>query len=113
MAPKNWTTRVGCFTLSNSLRMDTWYGTPRAATFKKRVVLETLREDKTLVQIASEHGVHPMQIAKWKKELLDGMEALFEHKSKRHKGKDQERELLERKIGQLTIELDYLKKTGY
>lgn len=88
--------------------------TPRTAAFKKKVVLETLREDKTLAQIANEHGVHPMQITKWKKELLDGMEAVFGQKGKQHRGKDQERELLERKIGQLTIELDYLKKKlGY
>jgi putative transposase len=88
--------------------------TIRTAAFKKKVVLETIREDKTLAQIASEHGVHPMLITKWKKELLDGMETLFGKKNKQNKEESQEREVLERKIGQLTIELDYLKKKlGY
>ena len=88
--------------------------TTRTAVFKKKVVLETLREDKTLAQIASEHGVHPVQITKWKKELLDGIEALFGKNGKQRKEGQQEREVLERKIGQLTIELDYLKKKlGY
>src|SRR5438309_1545262 len=84
--------------------------TPRTTAFKKKVVLDALREDKTLAQIASEYGVHPMLITKWKKQLFDGIETLFGKKGKERKEGQQEREILKRKIGQLTIELDFLKK---
>ena len=83
---------------------------PRTAAFKKRVALDALKEDKTLAQLASEHGVHPMQISEWKRELLDGAEKIFERKGSKQQREPIEREDLERKIGQLTVELDYLKK---
>ncbi len=51
--------------------------TPRTAAFKKKVALEALREDKTLNQLASHYGVHPIQVSKWKKELIEGAESLF------------------------------------
>lgn len=82
----------------------------RTAAFKKRVALDALKEDKTLAQLASEHGVHPMQISEWKRELLDGAETIFERKGSKRQREPIEREDLERKIGQLTVELDYLKK---
>ena len=82
----------------------------RTAAFKKKVVLEALREDKTMAQLASEHGIHPIQISQWKKELLDAAESLFERKGTRRKRELIEREDLERKIGQMAVELDYLKK---
>jgi transposase-like protein len=84
--------------------------TLRTAAFKKKVALEALREDKTLSQIASLYGVHPIQVSKWKKELLDGAESVFEDKRTRRKEEGVAREDLERKIGQLTVELDFLKK---
>lgn len=84
--------------------------TLRTSAFKKKVVLEALREDKTMGQLASQYGVHPVQVSKWKKELIDGVESLFEGKRSRRKEEAVSREDLERKIGQLTIELDFLKK---
>jgi len=84
--------------------------TLRSASFKKKVALEALKEDKTLSQIASQYGVHPIQVSKWKKELLDGAEGIFEDKRSRRKEEGVAREDLERKIGQLTVELDFLKK---
>jgi len=85
--------------------------TPRSAAFKKKVALEALREDKTLSELASKHGVHPIQVSKWKKELIDRAESLFEGKRDRCRKEAIPREDLERKIGQLSIELDFLKKT--
>lgn len=41
--------------------------------FKAKVILELLREEKTAAQIAAEHGVHPTQLAQWKKEFLEAM----------------------------------------
>jgi len=88
--------------------------TPRTAAFKKKVAIEALREDKTLNQLASEHGVHPLQIGKWKKEMIDGAESLFEGKKDRKPDESQDREALEKKVGRLTMENDFLKKKlGY
>jgi transposase-like protein len=85
--------------------------TSRTSAFKKKVALEALREDKTMGQLASQHGVHPIQVSKWKKELIDGAESVFEGKRSRQNKEPISREDLERKIGQLTVELDFLKKS--
>lgn len=88
--------------------------TPRTPAFKKKVALEALREDKTLGQLASQHGVHPLQVGKWKKELIEGAESLFEGKRSRKQDESIDRENLEKKVGQLTMENDFLKKKlGY
>jgi len=84
--------------------------TPRTPAFKKKVALDALREDKTMSQLASHHGVHPIQVGKWKKELIDRAEILFEGKRSCKKNDGFEREELEKKIGQLTMENDFLKK---
>mgnify|MGYP001563784300 FL=1 len=87
--------------------------TLRTAAFKKKVALEALKDDKTLAEIASQFGVHPMQVSQWRKELTDGAEAIFSDKRGRKK-EDWDRDALERKVGQQAIELDYLKKKfGY
>jgi transposase-like protein len=83
--------------------------TPRTPAFKKKIALEALREDKTMAELASQYSVHPIQVGRWKKELINGAEVVFERKGCRPK-EDISREELERKIGQLTIELDFLKK---
>lgn len=88
--------------------------TPRTAAFKKKIAIEALKEDKTLNQLASEHGVHPLQVGKWKKELVDGAESLFESKRKRKDEGVYEQDALEKKVGRLTMENDFLKKKlGY
>jgi len=88
--------------------------TPRTAAFKKKVALEALREDRTLNELASEHSVHPLLIGRWKKELINGAETLFEGKKGRKQDDEFDREVLEKKIGRLTIEIDFLKKKlGY
>jgi len=84
--------------------------TPRTPAFKKKVALEALKEEKTLGQLASQYGVHPIQVSKWKKELIDRADSVFEDKRSRRKKEPISREDLERKIGQLTVELDFLKK---
>ena len=88
--------------------------TPRTAAFKTKVALEALREDKTLNQLASHYGVHPIQVSKWKKELIEGAESLFTGKRSHKQNDSADREPLEKKIGQLTMENDFLKKKlGY
>jgi transposase len=81
------------------------------ATFKARVALEALKEEKTMAQLSSEFGVHVNQIRQWRQKLLDELPSLF---SDRRKKKDKEGdELLSelyRQIGQLKVELEWLKK---
>lgn len=83
---------------------------PRTAAFKKKIAIEALREDNTIEEIAKEHSLHRVQVCKWKKELLDGAESIFAIKGKKKSNQDDEKAALERKVGQLTIEIDWLKK---
>lgn len=77
--------------------------------FKKKVALEAIREQKTISQIAKEFQVHPVQVSEWKKQLLDGCRGVFEGNS-RQESREDEIAALERKIGRLCIENDFLKK---
>ena len=79
--------------------------------FKAKVALEAVRGEKTLSQIASEYGVHANQIGQWKKRLLEELPGLFSDR-RRREGKEGEAEAdeLYRQIGQLKVELDWLKK---
>ena len=81
---------------------------------KAKIVLELLREEKTLNQIASEYGVHPSQLSQWKKTALEGLPDLFERKERelRKIEKEHQKEVdhLYKKIGDLTIQVDWLKK---
>jgi len=75
--------------------------------------MEALKGLKTISQIAAENEVHPVQVSQWKKEVMNGAATLFEKPSrKRQRDRDQERERarLERKIGQLTVEVDWLRE---
>jgi len=48
------------------------------ANQKAQIVLEILREDKSIAQIASENGIHPNQLHRWKKQALENFSQLFE-----------------------------------
>ena len=81
------------------------------AAFRAKVALEAVKEEKTLAELSSLYGVHANQISRWKKQLLESLPDLFTDRRKK-KGKQQE-ELIEelyRQIGQLKVELDWLKK---
>jgi transposase-like protein len=81
------------------------------AKFKATVALEAIRERQTLSQIACEYGVHPNQVSQWKKQLLSQLPQLFTDGRKKEKS-DQEQLTAElyQQIGQLKVELDWLKK---
>lgn len=82
-----------------------------SGAFKARVALEAVRGVKTINQIAAEHEIHPVQVSQWKKELETRMAEIFEKPQKANeKSKTRETERLERKVGQLTMDLDWLKK---
>jgi len=76
--------------------------------------MEALSGEKTITAIASEHGVHPNMVAKWRAEVVEKMPTLFEDKtSKAAKERKQQEELtqsLYAQIGELTTRLAWLKK---
>ena len=79
--------------------------------FKARIVLEALRERKTIAELASHYKVHPAVIAKGKKHAVGSLPELFSDKRDRDRQDQQAlQEELYRQIGQLTVELDWLKK---
>lgn len=82
-----------------------------SAEFKARVALEAIRGIKTISEIAAEFEVHPVMVGNWKKEMLENLPDLFEKKNPRKKKEtEQETENLERKVGQLTMEVEFLEK---
>ena len=81
---------------------------------KAQIVLEILKEERPIAQIASEYGIHPNQLYKWKAQALEGLPNLFEDERKTEKAMQaaHERELKElyAEIGRLTTQLNWLKK---
>jgi len=82
-----------------------------SASFKAKVALEAVKTEKTISQLSSEFGVHPNQITQWRRRLLDEIPDIF---SRKRKKKETDAETLQselyRQIGQLKVELDWLKK---
>src|SRR5215212_5276605 len=81
------------------------------AGFKAQVALAALKGDKTVNELASQHGVHPTLIHTWKKQLLAGAEDLFGN-GRQGAAKDHEavEAQLYEQIGRLKMELDWVKK---
>lgn len=82
------------------------------ANFKAKVALEAIKEDMTIAELSSKYSIGPTQIKEWKSELLAQAESVFLIKGNKKPVQDNSEliAVLERKIGQLTIENDYLKK---
>ncbi len=82
-----------------------------SAQFKAKVAIEAIKGLKTLNEIASETGVHPNQISHWKKQALTELPAAFSNRrSQGQKAQDDLTAELYQHIGQLKVELDWLKK---
>lgn len=84
-----------------------------SAEFKARIAREALRGVETVVEIARKNSVHPVQVSTWKRELEENLHLLFERKGA---AEDRVSELesrcarMERKVGQLVIEKEFLEK---
>jgi transposase-like protein len=77
--------------------------------FKAKVVVEALREQKTAAQIASEFECHTSQVARWKKEAIEGLPALFATRVG-ERSEDRMIASLYEQIGRLKMELEWFKK---
>lgn len=81
------------------------------ATFRAKVALEAVKGEHTLAELSGQYSVHPNQIRKWRKQLLESLPDLFsDRRKKKDNDKDELISELYRQIGQLKVELDWLKK---
>ena len=81
--------------------------------FKTKVVLELLREELTIGQLAAGYGIHPNLVGKWRNTALEGLPELLSDRRKRDKLASEHEELtkdLYAQIGELTTKLNWLKK---
>lgn len=82
-----------------------------SAAFKAKVALAAAKGDKTIAELASEYQIHPTQITQWKNQLLESLPEIFSRR--RQNSQQQQDELtaqLYQQIGQLKVEVDWLKK---
>ncbi len=78
--------------------------------FKTKVALEALKERKTISEIASEYQVHANQVTAWKSQLIENMPGVFADGRRSFQEKEDKEAILYQQIGQLQVELDWLKK---
>ena len=79
---------------------------------KAEIALASLKGDKSLAEIASEYEVHPNQVSQWKRQFLENASKAFDDGSNGTEERDRQKEIdrLYRKIGQLEMDRDFLKK---
>ncbi len=82
--------------------------------FKAKVVMELLREEMTLNELAAKYQISPVVISRWKAEFVERASEVFKkgpsEAEKELEEKQEEISELHRKVGQLTVEVDFLKK---
>ena len=78
---------------------------------KARIALEAIKGQRTIAEIASHYGVHPVQVTKWKRQAVESMPQLFvDRRTQDGNGEEALKAELYQQIGQLQVELDWLKK---
>jgi transposase len=79
--------------------------------FKARVAREAMKEGATLVEIAAKFSIHPNQVGDWKRQAIEGLAHVFSGKADRDEmATEAQIKDLHAKIGQLTVERDFLAK---
>ena len=79
-------------------------------SFKGKIALEALKENKTLLELAQHFKIHPSQITKWKTQVIRGVAELFEDGRKKSLPPEVDIEALYAQIGKLQSQLEFLKK---
>ena len=81
---------------------------------KANMVLEILREESTLVEISKKYDIAQPVLSRWKTDFVNNMSSVFDKKgedvNKVKKEYEEEKEILIKKIGELSMDVDYLKK---
>ena len=80
-----------------------------SAGFKTKVVLEVLQERETVREIARKYDLHPSQISTWKSQFISSADFVFERGASKTED-DKEKDALFKKVRQLQLENDFLKK---
>lgn len=82
-----------------------------SAEFKAKVALEAIKGEQTIQELGSRYGLHPNMITNWKRQAIDNLAETFSNKAERVRTNDDpEIKELHAKIGQLTVERDFLAK---
>ena len=82
-----------------------------SAAFKAKIALEAIKNENTITEIASAYQIHPNMVAKWKKQVLENVSAVFETSSSKQTSDNEKKvETLSKIVGQQAIEIDWLKK---
>jgi transposase-like protein len=82
-----------------------------SGAFKAKVALEALKGERTLNELAGQFEIHPTQVVQWKQRLLAGASDIFSGGVERDAAQEAElRDQLYQQIGQMKVELDWLKK---
>ena len=82
-----------------------------SAEMKARIAMESIKGQKTIQEIASHYGVHPNQVTNWKRQAVQGAPELFaDRRSRPDMSEEALKAELYQQIGQLQVELDWLKK---
>lgn len=79
--------------------------------YKAKIVVEALKGQQTINQLASKYGVHPNMITEWKRQALAGLpQVLSDRRGREEKAEEELKAQLYQQIGQLKMELEWLKK---
>ena len=82
-----------------------------AAEFKAKVALEAIKGEQTLAELAAKYSLHPNMITNWKRQAIENLAETFSTKTERSRTSDDPQiKELHAKIGQLTVERDFLAK---
>lgn len=82
-----------------------------SAEFKAKVALEAIKGEQTVAELGSRYGLHPNMITNWKRQAIENMAEIFSGKAERARTADDAQiKDLHAKIGQLTVERDFLAK---
>ncbi len=81
----------------------------KSPQLKFQLAVEAIKGEKTITQIASDNGIHPRQLIRWRDQLLEEGDQLFIHKGTQ-KSREPDKDKLIHVINQLTAELEFIKK---